>query len=995
MISTPRAVRPFAFLLSLPLFAAPLAAQDSTVPPLVYPTQAPAPEPEFAQPETETPWMYEGSDIPVDREWLFGEIDNGLRYATRTNGVPPDQVSIRIRIDAGSLHEEDSERGYAHLLEHLLFRESQYLGPAQAIPTWQRLGASFGNDTNAETSPTHTLYKLDLPGATPAKLEESFKLLSGMIRQPVLSQANVDAEVPIVLAEKRESAGPARRVAEQERETLFAGQRLAERLPIGTEETLRAATGPALEAFHERWYRPEKTVVAVAGDFDRNLLASMIEKYFGDWDVPGETVDAPDFGDPVPPAGVTEANPVGEVAVIAEPNLPRRFTYAYMRPWRQQDDTILMNEERQIGYVAQALINRRLEARARAGGSFVVAGVSEEAVSRSANLTLVSFTPLDSDWQAALDDVRGVIADALETPPTEEEIAREVSEIDVAYENSLEQAEVEAAATQADNLAYAVDIRETVGYPRIFLDVLRSAATRMTPEKILSKTRELFDGDVIRATYVTPDADEASEPAVRTALLAPAEASSDVRLAAQDIAFDDLPPIGTPGTVVSAENLGIFNYAGLRDVERVTFSNGTSALLWSNNFEPGRIAVKMRFGAGRRAFTAETAPYIELGEIALVSSGFGEFGAEEIDRLATGRKFGLDFAVEEGVFTLTAQTRRQDLDDQLYLFAAKLGDPNWDPNPVRRAIALQSIGYQSFSTNPAGILQRDLPFYSAGEDPRYASATPAQLEAATAEGFREVWSEVLQQGPVEVLIFGEFDRDATIETLRRTIGALPQRSPLPEEIANRKPGTVAPGAAPTVVRHSGDADQAAAGVIWNTGGGIASIRESRQLDILTEIFQNRLFDAMRERAGASYSPAVFSNWPRDVAAGGTITALAQVPPDQVSAFFAAAESIAQELATTPPTAEELQRATEPLGQLIQRASSGNGFWLWQLEGASTDQRRAEATRGILSDYSVTTPQRMQQLAAKYLTGGFRLAVLPEGETLGAAATAQEPELATR
>ena len=37
-------------------------------------------------------------------------------------------ADIATRIDAGSLHEEDSEQGFAHLLEHLLFRESEALG---------------------------------------------------------------------------------------------------------------------------------------------------------------------------------------------------------------------------------------------------------------------------------------------------------------------------------------------------------------------------------------------------------------------------------------------------------------------------------------------------------------------------------------------------------------------------------------------------------------------------------------------------------------------------------------------------------------------------------------------------------------------------------------------------------------------------------------------------------------------------------------------------
>ena len=103
------------------------------------------------------PWIYRGTDIPVDREWTFGELANGIRYAVRHNNVPPDQVSVRIRIDAGSLYETEAEQDYAHLLEHLLFRQSKYLAEGQAIPTWQRLGATFGSDTNAATTPTQTV----------------------------------------------------------------------------------------------------------------------------------------------------------------------------------------------------------------------------------------------------------------------------------------------------------------------------------------------------------------------------------------------------------------------------------------------------------------------------------------------------------------------------------------------------------------------------------------------------------------------------------------------------------------------------------------------------------------------------------------------------------------------------------------------------------------------------------------------------------------------
>lgn len=980
MTSLTRAARHLAFVLPLLLLA-----------PAVAGAQEDLPAPRALQTGAETPWIYRGSNVPRDKEWLFGEMDNGLRYAVRRNGVPPGQVSIRIRIDAGSLHEQDSERGYAHLLEHLLFRESKYLGPAMAIPTWQRLGATFGSDTNAETSPTHTVYKLDLPGATPGSLGESFRLLSGMVREPVLTQANIDAEIPIVLAEMRERGGAAQRVAEGSREVIFAGQPLANRLPIGTEATLRAASARGVGDFHARWYRPENTVIVVAGDADPMQFAALIERWFGDWRGEGAPAPAPSFGDPQPPAGASGDSPVGETAVLVEPDLPRTYSYAVLRPWRPVQDTIVYNEGLLLDALAQAVINRRLESRARSGGSFLYAQVEQEDVSRSADATFVSFAPLTEDWRAALADVRAVIADAKAVAPTQEEIDRELAEFDVAFASQVEQRAVMAGGQLADDVVKAVDIRETVAAPETVLTVFRGMRERFTPENVLKHTRQLFSGAVTRAVYVTPSIGEADGEAIRAAMVAPVSPDASARLASGTIAFDELPPVGEPGAVTGVGPLGVLG------IEQVEFGNGVKAMLWPNDAEPGRVAVRVRFGAGYRGFTPETAVYAPLGKMALVGSGLGELGQDELDRIAAGRKLGFDFAIEEGVFTFSAQTRQADLADQLYLFAAKLGMPRWDANPVLRARAGAELAYESYAASPGGVLARDLEYLLRNHDPRFATPDRAALAKATPEGFRAAWEPLLAQGPIEVAIFGDFDRDQAIEALRRTFAALPERAPLPQAVAARTSGFPAPSASPVVLTHRGDANQAAAVIAWPGGAGAAGVPESRRLEILIDLFNNRLIDAMRERAGASYAPQISSSWPVDVAAGGRLTAVSQLAPADVPVFFEVAERIARDLATTPVTPDELARVTEPLRQLVQRAATGNQFWMYQLAGATHDPQRVRLLRSLVQDYTETSPEAMRQLAAKYFGAvePWRLAVIPEGQTLGVAAAGRSDALTGR
>ena len=118
-------------------------------------------------------------------------------------------------------------------------------------------------------------------------------------------------------------------------------------------------------------------------------------------------------------------------------------------------------------------------------------------------------------------------------------------------------------------------------------------------------------------------------------------------------------------------------------------------------------------------------------------------------------------------------------------------------------------------------------------------------------------------------------------------------------------------------------------------------------------------------------------------------ALAQLEPAYVPVFFAEANRIAQDLVTNPPTADEINRVTEPLSQRVRRASTGNQFWLYNLEGASFDPSRVQLLRSLLADYSQTSPDIMQFLASRYFAGAdpLELAVIPEGQELAEASEA--------
>lgn len=898
-------------------------------------------------------WLYKGSDITPDPGWRFGTLSNGVRYAVRRNGVPPGQVSIRVRMDAGSLMETDKERGYAHLIEHLSFRGSEFVPDGEAKRIWQRFGATFGSDNNAETTFTGTTYKLDLPSATEGGLDESMKILAGMVEKPNITTAALNAERPAVLAERRESLGPQTHFGDVMFSTLFAGQPLAQRQPIGTLDTLNAATAESVRAFHDRWYRPERAVVIVSGDMDPAVFERLVATHFGDWQGVGPKPSEPDFGEPRPMPNGT--------AAVSEPGLPVIVRTATLRPWHFNNDTVIFNQERLVDQIALDVINRRLEARARTGGSYLVAQVTIDDVARSVNGTFLSVQPIGDDWEAALRDARAVIADAMTAPPSKAEIDQELAERGEAFRTAMQTAQVDAGSKLADDMVQAVDIRETTTSAAtingVFLDAKRKGM--FTPARVFASTQRVFKGVTTRAVLNVHGPADGLDAKLAAAIDARVKGDG-ARTAQAAVGFSKLPKLGKPGTVVSRERVDLFDLK----MDKVVFANGVRLLLNSSTSESSRVYVRIRFGRGYGALPADHGAPIWPASLALVQGGIGTLKQGDLDQMTAGRRMGLDFGIGDDAFQLGAMTSPSDLEDQLRLMAAKVAFPGWDPNPVLRARTFMLSTYDSLDSSPDQVLGRDLERLLHDGDPRWGTPPREQIAETTPEAFKALWAPLLASGPIEVEVFGDINADRTIEAVAKTFGALPPRAagttPPPPV---RFPAHVA---TPVVRYHNGAPDRAVAVIAWPTGGGVANIDEARRLEILANIFSDRLFDRLRSEAGASYSPTVSSDWPTGAASGGRLIALGQVAPENLPLFFRLSREIAADLVAHPVSDDELKRTIGPMTQLILRQSTGNQFWMNQLGGATYDPRVIEATKRVYQDVASVTATELQATAARYL-----------------------------
>lgn len=912
-------------------------------------------------------WFYRGSDITPDTAWTFGTLPNGLRYAVRKNALPAGQVSIRVRIDVGSLHEQDQERGWAHLVEHMAFRGTASFADQEARHIWQTLGASFGSDTNASTSPIRTVYQLDLPDADMAEVDQSLHVIAEMMDVATFDPALLEAERKVVLAEKGRRPELTNRYIETSWPLLYAGLKIADRDTIGTDATLRASTAEGLRAFYERWYRPDRATVVVVGDADPAQLEALIAKRFGDWKPTGPAPQEPALG--------AIAGPAQPTATLAYPGAPYNAAVAWLRPYVETPNTVARERDDLARSLAARILNRRLEAKARGEAAFVNAAISEDKQARIADITQLSVTAQNGQWRDALAQSFAIITDALHTPPSTTEIARELANLRTAATSAVQGEATVKSQQRADQLVYAIDDNSVVATANTALALFDRLAPQMTPQVVDQATQTLFSGAGPRLMLLGP---APVPPADAGAALAAAEKAPPApRQADRAVSMDSLPKLGPAGKEVSRERIADM------DVTIVRFANGSSLVFKQTDYEKGSVSVRVRFGEGMAGLPADHQTVAWAGNV-IARSGLADLDLDAMERLLTGRKMSLSFSVSDDAFQMGGATNGTDLDDQLRLLATKLAYPRWDAPLFARVKAGLLESYDLAFSSATARANRELGGFMRGGDPRWIPVEKQAIETTSLDAVRAFFDPLLSTGPIEVVIVGDVDIETAVAAMKKTIAALPPRAPTTIPAASRAVRPPAPSPMPTRFTHNGDKDQAFAAIGWTTFGGMEHTREKRALSLAANMMQTRLFEQLREVEGASYSPSAIATSAERFPGWGIVFAASELRPESTDTFFRIAREVVADLAARPAAPDEFARARNPVVSGIERRLKTNAYWLGALENWSREPEQIEQTRTYASDYAQLTAEEVRAAVARYVTdaGDWSMLVLPAKDSGG-------------
>ena len=184
-------------------------------------------------------------------------LKNGLRVVT--TALPVKSVTVEVLVASGSRYESFANNGISHFAEHLFFKGTKKRPNARDISTEVD---SFGGVMNASTGKEHTSFFIK---ANVKHLDKALSILTDILRNSKFDSGEIDRERGVILEEINMYEDlPMKKVSEVFESLLYGSSSLGQRI-IGRRKNIRQLQRKDFLEYLERFYRPERMVVSIAG----------------------------------------------------------------------------------------------------------------------------------------------------------------------------------------------------------------------------------------------------------------------------------------------------------------------------------------------------------------------------------------------------------------------------------------------------------------------------------------------------------------------------------------------------------------------------------------------------------------------------------------------------------------------------------------------------------------------------------------------------------
>ena len=208
---------------------------------------------------------------PLVHEYM---LDNGMKVIVKEDHRAPVAVS-QVWYKIGSSYEEPGSTGLSHVLEHMMFKGTESIGPG----IFSRIVSELGGSENAFTSRDYTAYFETL---SVQHVERALELEADRMHNLRLDPDEFAKEIEVVKEERRLRTDdkPSGLIYEQLMAVAWRASPYQNPV-IGWMNDLDNMELADLQRWYQRWYAPNNATLVVVGDVDPQAVLQMATKHFG------------------------------------------------------------------------------------------------------------------------------------------------------------------------------------------------------------------------------------------------------------------------------------------------------------------------------------------------------------------------------------------------------------------------------------------------------------------------------------------------------------------------------------------------------------------------------------------------------------------------------------------------------------------------------------------------------------------------------------------
>ena len=905
--------------------------------------------------------------LPVDSKVRIGTLPNGIRYYIRQNAKPEKRAELRLVVNAGSVLEDDDQLGLAHFLEHTAFNGTTNFKKNELINYLESIGVRFGADLNAYTGFDETVYILPVPTDSAHIVDKAFQILEDWAHGQIFDPTEITNERGIVVEEWRGRKGANDRMLQQWLPIALKGSRYATRLPIGTKESIESANAEKLRRFYQDWYRPDLMAVIAVGDFDPARIETLIKQRFsGIAPRPGARsralAEVPDNRTPLVAIATDREATSSSVDVIFK--LPRQTT------------TTVGDYRRDLieGLYLGMLNNRFAEISRNPDAPFLGAGASKgnfyarskDAFSLSAG---VKDGGIERGLEALLTEARRVDQFGF----LESELVRQKQAVLRAYERSYAERDKTVSESLVGEyvgnfldgeaipgIEYEYQLTQQL-MPTITLqDVNQLARAWITDEnRVIIAEAPLKDG---LKTPTEAEVLAVFDKAAKATIVAWAETLSDAPL---------LATVPAPGRVVSTRTIpGV-------GVTEWRLSNGARVLIKPTDFKADEVLLNAYSEGGTSL--ASDADYMSaaLASQIVGLGGLGSFNRTDLGKKLTGKAASVGVSIGATSEGLSGRASPKDLETLFQLIHLQFTAPRLD-SAAFRAFRNQVLPQlENRGSAPEAVFSDTVQVTLSQHHRRARPITPAVFnEVDIAKSYAFFRDRLADAGDFTFVFVGNVALDSLKPLVERYLATLPTKGR--KETWKAVTPTMPKGVIQKTVRKG--TEPKATTVMAFTGPFVYTPENRFALRALTDVFQIKLTETLREQLGGTYSPSVGVSPTRVPHPEYMLRVDFESSPENVEKLTQSVLALVDTLKAHGPSVADVEKVREQLIRVRETDIKTNAYWAGNIAGR--DQAR-EDIAGLLEPYDRMirnlTPAQIQQAARLYFdTKNYaRFVLLPE------------------